>query len=57
MTNISDHVKSWLDYVSISTALTSFVGLLPAVASLMSIIWTGIRIYEWRKNRGNVKLD
>jgi hypothetical protein len=41
-----DQAKHWLDYLALSTAFASFVGALPAIAAALSIIWTGIRIYE-----------
>ena len=40
--------KYVVDAVSISAAVGTVVGLLPAVAALFTIVWTGIRIYETR---------
>lgn len=34
------------DLLSIATLLGSLASLLPAVAAILTIIWTGIRIYE-----------
>ena len=34
------------DGVSVVTVVGTLAGLLPAVAALFTIIWTGIRIYE-----------
>lgn len=50
-------VKATLDIVSITTLLGSLAAMLPAVASIFTIIWTGLRIYEsptvqsWITNR------
>jgi CHASE2 domain-containing sensor protein len=43
------------DIVSVSTVIATIAGWLPAVAALLTIVWTGIRIWEtdtvkkWRK--------
>lgn len=34
------------DILSIATLLGSLASLLPAIAALLTIVWTGIRIYE-----------
>jgi hypothetical protein len=34
------------DGLSVVTVVGTLAGLLPAVAALFTIIWTGIRIYE-----------
>ena len=39
-------VKHIADGAAIVVAGASLVGLLPAVAALLTIIWTSIRIYE-----------
>lgn len=36
------------DLLSIATLLGSLASFLPAVAALLTIIWTAIRIYETR---------
>ena len=38
--------KQIADGVSIITVVGTLAGILPAVAALFTIIWTGIRIYE-----------
>lgn len=45
--NLSEAFKHIADGVSLIVALGALVELLPALAAAMSIIWTGIRIYEW----------
>lgn len=42
----SEHFKQVLDGLSIFTAVGALVDMLPEVAALFTIIWTGIRIYE-----------
>ena len=41
-------IKSLMDTISISTIIATIIGWLPAIAALLSIIWTLIRIYETR---------
>lgn len=43
---IPEHVKQLGDVISIGTVVGTFAGYLPAVAALLTIIWTAIRIYE-----------
>lgn len=44
--HMSDNAKSVIDAISISTVLGTLAGILPAIAALVSIVWTSIRIYE-----------
>lgn len=44
--NLPDGVKAGFDLLSIATLLGSLASLLPAVAAVLTIIWTAIRIYE-----------
>ena len=39
-------LKHILDAVSVVTAIGAVVQVLPAIAALFTIIWTGIRIWE-----------
>lgn len=50
---MTDHMKTTVDISSLLVAWAAFVEWLPALAALMSIIWTGIRIYEWGKRKWN----
>jgi hypothetical protein len=48
-----DHAKAAGDVISIGTVVATLAGWLPAIAALASIIYTGLRIYEWfEKRRG-----
>lgn len=47
MHDIPQHVKDAGDVLSIGAVIATTVGYLPEIAALFSIIWTGIRIYEW----------
>jgi len=42
----SDTVKYIMDGISVVTAVGTIINMLPAVAALFTIVWTGIRIYE-----------
>lgn len=44
--NIPDGFKHSLDAFSFIALLGSLISVLPAVASLLTIMWTAIRIYE-----------
>ena len=43
--DISD-AKHFVDMVSMGAAVGTIIGILPAIAALFTIIWTGIRIWE-----------
>jgi len=45
MTN-ADEVKHIADGLSIMTVIGTLAEILPAVAALFTIVWTGFRIYE-----------
>lgn len=44
--DISDSIKHIVDGLSVITVLGTLVDILPSVAALFTIIWTGVRIYE-----------
>ena len=44
--NTDETVKHIADGLSVVTVVGTLAGILPAVAALFTIIWTGIRIYE-----------
>jgi hypothetical protein len=44
--HIPEGAKAAGDLLSIATLLGSLASLLPAVAAILTIIWTAIRIYE-----------
>jgi hypothetical protein len=43
---VQESVKETVDIVATSTGLLSLVAWLPPTASLFTIVWLGIRIYE-----------
>jgi hypothetical protein len=43
---MDEQTKDMLDVTAISTAVLSMAAWLPPTASLLTIIWLGIRIYE-----------
>ena len=50
-------IKNLLDCISAAITLGALAQALPATASLLTIIWTSIRIYSWfrdsKKNLGD----
>lgn len=46
MTQHHETAKTAVDALSIVTVVGTLMEVLPAVAALFTIIWTGIRIYE-----------
>lgn len=44
--HLPDGLKLSLDALSVTALLGSLISVLPAVASLLTILWTTIRIYE-----------
>jgi hypothetical protein len=44
---VSDEgLKQVVDTVSVATGVGALAGLLPAIAAVLTIIWTAIRIWE-----------
>jgi hypothetical protein len=54
MKNASDHevAKQVLDVLSVATVLGALVEILPSIAALFTILWTGLRIWETDTVRG-----
>lgn len=46
MTNHDETIKYVVDGISVVTMVAAMVEILPSVAALFTIAWTGIRIYE-----------
>jgi hypothetical protein len=44
--NMDDATKQIIDFASIATVLGTLADMLPAIAAVFTIVWTGIRIYE-----------
>jgi hypothetical protein len=42
----AEHLKTLGDALSIVTVVGALADMLPSVAALFTIVWTGIRIYE-----------
>jgi len=49
---LTEGTKHVLDGLSVITVLGALVDILPAVAALFTIVWTGIRIYETKTVQG-----
>lgn len=59
-----EQVKQIGDAVSILTVVGTLAELLPAIAAILTIVWTAIRIWEtdtvqrmFRRNKGNKDAD
>lgn len=50
--HLSEGTKHILDGLSVVTVLGALVEILPAIAALFTIVWTGIRIYETKTVQG-----
>jgi hypothetical protein len=50
--HLTEGTKHVLDGLSVITVLGALVDILPAVAALFTIVWTGIRIYETKTVQG-----
>jgi hypothetical protein len=46
MQHMSDGAKAIGDVLSVATVVGTIAQMLPAIAAIFTIIWTGIRIYE-----------
>jgi len=46
MSEHHDTARHVLDVLSVVTVVGTLVEMLPSIAALFTIIWTGIRIYE-----------
>ena len=51
MTQAPEQLKAAGDALSLATVLGSLASILPPIAALLTIVWTGLRIYEWFENR------
>jgi hypothetical protein len=49
MDEVSKHI---LDFASVVTVLGTLADMLPAIAAVFTIVWTGIRIYETKTVQG-----
>lgn len=43
---MNDHIKHLLDGLSIGGTLAAFIGVVPAITALATLVWTLLRIYE-----------
>ena len=46
MSEHSETAKHFVDALSIITAVGTLVEMLPSIAAVFTIVWTGIRIWE-----------
>jgi chromate transport protein ChrA len=46
MTDSTEAAKTVVDALSVGTVVATLAGVLPSIAAIFTIFWTGIRIYE-----------
>ena len=46
MSEPQEAAKHVVDALSVGTVIASLAGIVPSIAAIFTIIWTGIRIYE-----------
>ena len=51
-----EEIKEITDVVAASTGILALISWLPPIASLFTIVWLGIRIYESDTVQGIVKI-
>jgi len=51
MPEVDEVSKSILDGLSLAAAWSAFAGIVPPLAAFASLVWTGIRIWEWWKQK------
>lgn len=55
MAQHSEEIKHIADGLSIMTVIGTLADVLPAIAAIFTIIWTGFRIYETETVKGWLK--
>jgi hypothetical protein len=50
-------VKTVMDGISVVTVVGTLTNVLPSIAAVFTIIWTGIRIYETETVQNWIKKD
>jgi hypothetical protein len=55
MTDVDDGIKHFLDWLSLSTVVTTLMGFMPSLAAILPIVWYGIRIYETKTFQDIIK--
>lgn len=55
MAQHTEEIKHIADGLSVMTVIGTLADVLPAVAALFTIIWTGFRIYETETVKGWLK--
>ena len=54
---MDETTKTIVDAASVATMLGTLGSILPPLAALFTIVWTGIRIYETKTVRALLKKD
>ena len=51
MQHLPEGAKAAGDILSVATVVGTLAAWLPPIAALLTIIWTGLRIYDWFEAR------
>jgi hypothetical protein len=51
LNNLGDNVKHIADGLAVAAAFGTLVQFLPPLASLLTIVWMSLRIYDWFEAR------
>jgi hypothetical protein len=54
MKHMNDHAKHVGDALAVTTTVATVFQWLPAIAAILTIVWTAIRIYETKTVQGIV---
>lgn len=54
---MDESVKHLIDAASVVTVLGTLADMLPSIAALFTIVWTGIRIYETATVQRLLRID
>lgn len=49
--NMTEHFKHIADWVAAGVGIATLLKVLPALAALMTIVWTGVRLYDRFKGK------
>ena len=47
----TNHMKNVVDLLAASVSVGALLKILPAVAALLSIVWTALRVFDWIEAR------
>lgn len=48
---MKEHAKTLIDWGAAGTMVATFFGWLPHIAAVLTVVWTGLRIFDWIEGR------